>query len=262
MATITFNGGRAQAERLIRSILASLVGAARSEVAEGVFLAIGMAALSDIQTGEDGNRWKRLDPKTLAYSRRFGPGEQARLKRDAGLGRGNRFAPGNQKGLLTAAELKRWRKYYAMHLARLAARYPMVQAKAYAAGIAWNKIKAEGGKTKLEVYGNREHEALRDTGVLFNSLSVGRVTGNSYSRPTVDGGEYQIFEALENGVVVGTSVPYAGTHNNGNPKRGIPERRFIPKDDDVPQVWLDRWLNAGMTALAHGLEIELTGRAA
>ena len=260
---ITFRGARAEAARIVRATVASLVGAARTEVAQGVFIAVGMAALSDIhadfirkargEVGEDGNRWKRLDPKTLAYSRRFGPGEQAALKRAAGLGPANRFAPGNGKGLLTAAELKRWRKYYAMHLGRLAARYPLAQAKAIAAGIAWNKLKEEGAKTKLEVYGNREHEALRDTGVLFNSLSVGSISGSQYRKPSKNGGEEQIFEMLENGVVIGTNVAYAKTHNEGDRKRGIPERRFLPKDDQVPDVWLDRWLNAGMRALSVGI---------
>lgn len=262
---ITFRGGRAEAKRLIRATLASLTGSARSEVAKAVFIAVGMAALSDIhadfirkargQVGEDGNTWPRLSPKTLAYSRRFGPGEQAQLKRAAGLGPANRFAPGGNKGLLTAAELKRWRKYYSMHLARLAARYPLAQAKAIAAGIAWNKLKAEGAKTKLEVYGHREHEALRDTGVLANSLSVGALIGSfSYHKPHRDGGEEQIFEILDNGIIVGTNVAYASTHNEGDRKRGIPKRQFIPKENEIPDAWLERWLQAGMRALAHGID--------
>lgn len=270
---ITFRGGRAEAARLIRATVASLVGAARTEVAQAVFIAVGMRALEDIradfirkahgETGEDGNKWKRLDPKTLAYSRRFGAGEQAALKRAAGLGPGNRFAPGGGKGLLTAAELKRWRKYYAMHLGRLAARYPFAQAKAIAAGIAWNKLKAEGAKTKLMVYGNREHDALRDTGMLLNSLSVGTLSGNRYHRPTLPGGEEQIFTMLDNGIIIGTNVPYAKAHNEGDPKRGIPERRFLPKDDQVPDVWLERWLEHGMLALSIGIDQTLqSGRVA
>lgn len=268
MATVTFHGGRAEAARLVRAILASLTGRARSEVATGVFIAVGLAALSDIhadfirkargQVGEDGNRWPRLSPKTLAYSRRFGTGEQAELKRAAGLGRANRFAPGGSKGLLTAAELKRWRKYFSMHVARLAATYPLEQAKSIAAGIAWNKLKAEGAKTKLMVFGNREHEALRDTGVLANSLSVGTVVGDrSYFPPRSEGGEEQIFSLQENGVIVGTNVAYAAVHNYGDEKRGIPKRQFIPEENQIPQAWLDRWLAAGMRALAFGLEWSL-----
>lgn len=265
---ITFHGGRQEAARIVKATLASLVGAARSEAAQGVFIAVGIAALSDIhadfirkargEVGEDGNTWPRLDPKTLAYSRRFGPGEQSALKKAAGLGRANRFAPGGNKGLLTAAELKRWRKLYSASLARLAASMPLGKAKGIAAAMAWAKLKSEGAKTKLDVYGHREHEALRDTGVLLNSLSVGvESTFGSYDPP-----EDQVFGLQENGIIIGTSVVYAGVHNEGYAKKGIPERRFLPKPDQVPPMWLERWLTAGMRALSIGIEMNLLRRGA
>ncbi len=156
-----------------------------AEIVQGVFLAIGFAALSDIHAdfvrkargdvGEDGNKWPRLSPKYLAYGRRFGPGEQSRLKAAAGLGRANSKAPGGNSGLLTASQLKRWRQIYGTRLARFAASMPLAQAKAKAAAIAWATLKAEGAKTKLEVYGNRQVEVLRDTGILLNSLSMGQM---------------------------------------------------------------------------------------
>lgn len=269
---IYFRGGRHEAIRIVRAMVGTLTGqGAPSELAKGVFYSLGFAALSDIsadfvrkargEVGEGGNRWPRLNPKTLAYSRRFGPGEQARLKREAGLGKGNRFAPGGNTGLLTAQQLKRWRQIYGTRLARLAASMPLAEAKARAAQIAWATLKAEGAKTKLEVFGNRPHEVLRDTGILLNSLSMGQLGGGPsgmiYSPPRLPGGDQQVFQALQNGIIVGTNVPYARVHNEGNPAKGIPERRFIPKDGQVPELWLNRWLSAGMRAVASAIKHSL-----
>lgn len=259
--------GSAEARAIINRFLAMITGNEIADnLAQGVFFAIGLAALIDIHqdfirkaqggVGDDGTSWPRLSPKTLAYSRRFGPGEQARLKGAAGLGRGNRFAPGGNKGLLSAKELKRWRQVYAMHLSRLLMTYPLTQAKSIAAGIAWNTVKAEGAKTKLEVYGNRAHEPLRDTGVLLNSLSPGYMIWGEYHKPQKDGGKEQIFQSLANGVIVGTNVPYAKVHNEGNPAKGIPARPFLPRV--VPQKWIDGWAEVGIQAveiaLARSLE--------
>ncbi len=249
--------------------MGSLTGrvAAQPEIVQGVFLAIGFAALSDIHAdfvrkargdvGEDGNKWPRLSPKYLAYGRRFGPGEQSRLKAAAGLGRANSKAP----GLLTASQLKRWRQIYGTRLARFAASMPLAQAKAKAAAIAWATLKAEGAKTKLEVYGNRQVEVLRDTGILLNSLSMGKWAASCGHRDiqpsAITGREHQVFSVIENGVIVGTNVPYAASHNFGDPKRGIPARPFIPHPDRVPTVWLQRWLRTGMTAVSHAMRYAL-----
>lgn len=269
MATVAFNGARNEAARIIRALLSSLTGHARMNAARGVFIAIGIATLSEIHedfivkarggTGADGTTWKRLSPKTLAYGRRFGPGEQAALKKAAGLGRGNRLAPGGKSGLLTAAELKEWRKVYASRLARFAATMPLSEAKGKAAAIAWAVMKAKGAKTKLEVYGNREHEVLRDTGILANSLSVGIVSGQEYQRPMVDGGEDQIFALLDNGVIVGTNVIYARSHHEG--LNGLPKRPILP-ENGLPPQWEERIIDAGMRALAFAIENELARGAA
>lgn len=265
MSEVTyFRGGRAEARRVINAFVGMLTGRIPDQggLARSVFLVLGFAALSDIagdfvrkargQVGEDGVQWPRLSPKTLAYSRRFGKGEQAELKRAAGLGTANRFGIGQNTGLLTKAQQKRWKKLYAQALAWLAQRESLDEAKAHAAAIAWNKLKQEGAKTKLEVYGHRPHEVLRDTGVLLNSLSPGRLDGGSslsYTPPTGDGGSDQIFASLSNGIIVGTNVPYASAHQNGNASKGIPARPFLPTGA-VPGVWLERWSNAGMQAVA------------
>lgn len=253
MNSVVFQGGNSAAGRLVRSILASVTGDAQSEAARAVFIAIGTTMLGLIHedfitkarggTGADGTRWPRLSPKTLAYSRRFGPGEQAALKRAAGLGRSNRFAPGKNKGLLSAAELKQWRAIYASRLARFAASVPLGEAKAKAAAIAWAEMKRRGAKTKLEVYGNREHEILRDTGVLANSLSIGASSDS------------QVFDLLENGVRVGTKVAYAARHHYGG--KGVPARPIMPDPNKIPQQWRMDILNAGMRTLASALASSL-----
>lgn len=277
MVRINFPGSRDDARRVINTVIGQLTGREPDQggLARGVFLAIGFAALSDIQddfirkarggTGEDGTAWAPLTKEYLAYQRRFGKTEKRDLKKAAGLGAANKLGIGGKDGLLTQPQVDSWWKHYRRFLAVYAARMPLKQAKSAAAATAWNKIKAEGAKTMLEVYGNRQVEILRDTGVLFNSLSPGYLDGSAgsttYTPPNGEGGDQQIFSPLENGVIVGTNVPYARAHNEGYPKGGIPERRFIPKV--VPDTWLNRWaavaVNATEAAMRHAF---LTGGAA
>lgn len=237
-------------------------------VARGVHTAIGFAALTDIQedylrkarggTGEDGVKWPPLSPKTLAYSRRFGKGEKTALKKAAGLGAHHKYGPGQNKGLLTKEQLKRWKQIFASRLNRLLLSLPPKQAKAQAAQIAWATLKREGAKTMLEVYGNRQVEILRDTGVLFNSLSPGQLgggaTGVTYTPPSSDGGAEQVFALISNGVIVGTNVEYASAHQNGDPSRNLPARPFLPVGE-VPAVWEERWLDVATQALEVGARI-------
>lgn len=264
MSTVAFQGGKREAVRVIRALLATLTGNARVESARGVFLTMAMTLLTEIHqdfitkarggTGADGVKWPSLSPETLAYKRRFGPGEKTALKAASGLGRGNSYAPGGKDGLLSKAELKQWRMFYSRLLAKHAATMPLSAAKAKAAAQAWVAMKARGAKTKLEVYGNREHEILRDTGVLANSLSVGTLSGDSYQRPTNDGGEQQVFQLLENGFIVGTNVMYARSHHEG--LRGLPRRPIMPIDA-IPQQWADNMLAAGMRSLSTAIELSL-----
>lgn len=266
MSKVYFRGSRADARRIVHSLGAILAGRMRDSlgIARGVFLAIGFAALSDIKAdfirkarggvGEDGEKWPPLSPEYLAYQRRFGPGEKAELKAAAGVGKAQRFGVGGNKGLLTKAQQKRWKTIFAQSLARLLLSMPPAQAKARAGQIAWATLKREGAKTLLDVYGHRTVEILRDTGILFNSLSPGEITGSgptsTYKKPSGDGGQQQIFETISNGVVVGTNVPYAASHNYGDSKRGIPKRQFLP--EQPPPAWLDRWADAANDALLAG----------
>ena len=285
--TVYFRGSRDEARRIIRGLGPILSGRSPDPlgIAQGVFLAVGFAVLSDVkadfvrksrgETGEDGVKWPPLSPAYLAYGRRFGRGEQTALKKAAGLGGTHRYAPGGAKGLLTAEQLKRWRQVYSRVLHRLmlsmhaekwsldtdaeiqASRFTTGEggAKSKAAAIAWATVKAEGAKTKLEVYGHRKVDILRDTGILLNSLSPGQLEGGDYRPPTAEGGEQQIMRTIGNGVVVGTSVPYAGVHQHGSQKHGIPARPFLP--ERVPDVWAARWAEAATLALAAGMRLAL-----
>jgi hypothetical protein len=125
--------------------------------------------------------------------------------------------------------------------------------------MAWNTIKAEGAKTKLQVYGFRKVDILRDTGILFNSLSPGYFDGTDYEKPQSKGGDQQVFRALNDGIVIGTNVPYAASHNYGDPKRGIPKRQFLP--EVVPAVWQDRWTGLGMQAVEIAIRRQFQGAA-
>jgi phage gpG-like protein len=128
------------------------------------------------------------------------------------------------------------------------ARFGEGKAKAIAAGHAWNVLKAEGAKTKLEVYGNRVVDILRDTGVLFNSISPGYLDGTEYTPPSGEGGDKQVFRALQDGIVIGTTVIYAAAHNKG---KGVPKRQIFP--ERIPAVWARRWAGVGIQAIGNGM---------
>jgi hypothetical protein len=263
--TVYFRGSRDDARRIVRRLAPILAGKEPDDlgIARGVHMAVGVAALSDIkqdfirksrgETGEDGVKWKPLTKEYLAYGRRFGRGEQAALKQAAGLGKEHRFAPGTNKGLLTAAQLKEWRRLFAMHTARLSLSMSIEEAKSKAAAMAWNALKAQGAKTKLDVFGSRQVDIGRDTGILFNSISPGELGGAgptaTYSKPTGPGGDQQAFEVLENGVIVGTNVAYAAAFNR--------RRRFIPDGSDVPMVWRERWMDVARQGILIGLRMVL-----
>jgi hypothetical protein len=108
----------------------------------------------------------------------------------------------------------------------------------------------------LEVYGHRQVEILRDTGVLLNSLSPGTLTTGpqpSYQKPDGDGGQEQVFDLFDAGVIVGTSVAYAAAHQDGIPGRLV-ARPFLPVGA-VPQVWLQRWQDKTAAAIASAAKL-------
>jgi hypothetical protein len=247
MARVYFQGTRSQAKRLARRLVLMLTGREADSfyIARGVFMAFGLAALMDIKadfvtkarggTGEDGAKWAPLKPGTIA-NRRVGPGD---IKSDPAI-----------------KEREKIRKAaYKKHLARMLLSLPEGEAKKRAAQLAGREATQKTGKTKIDTLGGRSVEILRDTGVLLNSLSPGEMTdpGPSavYSPPRGDGGSEQVFSLFENGVMVGTNVLYAATHQNGDAARGIPARPFLPTGE-VPEAWEQRWMDVGLQALEVG----------
>jgi hypothetical protein len=213
----------AQTHDIITDILNQIVGMKAAEKDVVLILeACGFALLNIVKeefvvksrggTDAAGIKWPYLSAKYLAYGRRFGPGEQAALKKGAGLGKSHAFGPGRSLGLLTKAQLKIWKGIFASNLAKFVAQgMDAGEAKAKAAKIAWAIIKSKyGGKTKIDVYGKRLVEMLRDTGVLFNSLSY-----------TIHRG------AIE----VGTKVEYASSV--------FAKRPAWPATGDLPAKWLE-----------------------
>lgn len=240
----------------------------RLGIAHGFKLRLAVAFLEKIKlafitksrggTDECGISWPRLSKAYLAYQRRFGPGEKAQLKKGAGLGRANRFAPGGHDGLLTKAQEKEWWAIYCRNLAWLAAREPIATAKARAASIAWSEMKKRGAKTKLDVFGNREVEILRDTGALFNSLSPGILgeLGPNASYTSPDG---QIVVDRPGELLVGTNVEYAKYHQGDEENPG--RRRFFPRPDEIPQHWHDYFAEHADAGLPIAIEMIARGAA-
>ena len=266
MANLVFRGSKKYAKNIISSVVKMLTGKEpdRGGLARGVHLAIGTQALSLIHedfvvksrggTGKIGGKWQKLTRAYLAYQRRFGKGEQSALKKAAGAERGASHGVGGNRGLLTKSQVELWNRTFADRFARFQMSMPDAAAKARAAAVAWIVVKKAGGKTMIDVYGGREVEILKDTGILLNSLSAGEIRGGVHRKPKVKGGADQIVENLKNGVIVGTNVKYAAAHNYGVPGR-LPRRQFLP-DGDLPDEWnghMEDVLERAITELAEQL---------
>lgn len=240
----------------------------RLGIAHGFKMRLAVAFLEKIKlafitksrggTDECGISWPKLSKAYLAYQRRFGPGEKAALKKAAGLGSGNRFAPGGRDGLLTKQQEKEWWAIYRRNLAWLAAREPLGEAKGHAAAIAWAEMKRRGARTKLDVYGNREVEILRDTGTLFNSLQPGVLgeLGPDASYSTPDG---QIVIDRPGELLVGTNVEHAKYHQGDAEKPG--RRRFLPRADEIPPDWHEDFAEHADAGLPIAIEMMARGAA-
>lgn len=219
-------------------------------IAKGFMTAIGFGALSDVKsayvekarggTDELGIKWAPLAPSTIA-NRRVGPGD----KRD------NPDIAERER--IRTRETKK-------ALARFRLSLPENEARRRAAIVGSIKATKLTGKTKIQTLGNRNVEILRDTGVLLNSLSPGRLVqagGNvGYDIPHAD----QIFMPKPGEVIVGTTVEYSSYHQQGTKR--IPARPFLPQPGRVPSIWWNRWLAISTKALAASVKawLERGGR--
>lgn len=243
-------------------------------IAHGFKVRIGYALVSLIAPnfdelgrglqGSNEEKWPPLSKEYLAYSRRFGPTEKRDLKKQHGLGRQHQYAPGDKKGLLTREQLQLWRRTYADRLAWYLMRLPDKKAKEVAARIAWSVVKRAGGKTMLEVYGNRQVQILVDTGRGRASLQPGLVFESgpdaNYDKPNGKGGVEQVFELEPSSVTVGTNVGYMGAHHRDRQKgmRGPPTRRLWPRE--LPGSWWQQILGVAIQGLVRIGELYNGGR--
>lgn len=188
-------------------------------------------------TDETGLRWKPLSPYTIAYSRRH----RAFSKTKPGVltkswvprpGVRARYRP---SWILTKKQRERWWDLYRRYLAIYHGD------KAHAARIAWSILKDEGAQTLMGVYGNTPVEILRDTGVLYNSLSPGMVVGTAPPPQHPPKPDKQVFRTRLGEVIVGTNRKWSWTHHEGTAR--IPRRPLWPD----PKRWTGGWWDAILT---------------
>jgi hypothetical protein len=192
-------------------------------------------------TGADGTVWPPLTKEYLAYGRsaekalRWKDGR--RIGTDVGGLAPGRHADGRQyNGYMDKDQLAKWYSIYRSALHLLAAREPISEAKIIAAKIAWARMKEAGVKTKIKELGERKVEILRDTGLLFNSLTPGTIMESAGSANYSPANEHQVYKHLPKKIIVGTNCSYAKfAHNAKDPKR---RRRLWP--DELPEAWTKR----------------------
>ena len=229
-ATVYFRGGRFAAEAILGKIPQVLTGKARDDsgLAYRVQVRIANAVLSKIRqafvvkarggTDEAGITWKPLKRETIAQRRSTASERKA-------LGVGGRRV----RGFLTPAQDKLWRAIFRSRFVALAPRVGPREAAAIAGAVAWSILKKHGAKTKLDVLGGRSVEMLRDTGVLFNSLSPGVEEQPSRAAENVT-------DIRPGEIIVGSAVKYAAYQHRWRP--------FWPTDGTLPASWRDAMAGA------------------
>jgi hypothetical protein len=247
MTTTAFSGTRDDLLAMVRRLPAVLAGreADALGIARGLQLRLAVALLSRVQqafvakarggVGDDGVKWAPLKRSTIAH-RRTTAGE----RKAAGAG-GKRT-----RGLLTAAQDRRWKQVFGSRLAQMLARgMGLGAAKARAAQIAWAVLKGEGALTKLAAFGGRQVEIGRDTGRMFRSLSPG-----TEDRPS--GAPEQVLRVEPGRVTVGTNVPYAAPFHKRRP--------LWRTDGTLPEAWANYLVGAYARGLQRALADALAKR--
>ncbi len=230
-STVHVRATRAELRKLFAR-LPSWVSGARSgpPLVQQLQVRVGLSVLSLIQeafiiksrggSDETGLRWAPLSPNTIAYSRKHPdvPKKKVRAK----------FAP---SWMLTP----HWRRYW----------WELVRA-GHHPGSAWRIIKEGGARTLMMVYGGTKVDILRDTFLLFNSLSPAQPPDTAGTAPVKT--PAQVFRLQRGEVIVGTSRKWAHTHHQGVPGR-IPQRRLWPETSR----WTARWWSIMLTQYRLGV---------
>jgi len=85
------------------------------------------------------------------------------------------------------------------------------------------------------------YEILRDTGLLYNSLSPAILAGNRPPPVSPPRAPKQVFRVSAGSVTVGTNRKWAWTHHQGLPARSppLPKRPLWPDPAHWPAAWWD-----------------------
>lgn len=157
---------------------------------------------------EFGNTWKPISERTRIY-RQLTSEERKSFNVKSTRGR----------GLLTAEEDRKWRRYFARSFHLYSMWMSDKEAKSKAARHAWAKLKEEGARTKKETFKTRKGTILVNTGRLMKSFEPSSIGGGFY-RPSKD----QIAEYSGSKLTFGTKVPYASFVNKERPLFPQPEQ--------------------------------------
>lgn len=141
---------------------------------------------------------------------------------------------------------KVWRRVFARKFSEIARYRDDETAKAIAAGLAWNRVKAMGAITLIGTIGPRQVPLLNRTGRLQESLVPNSLDSRGVYEPY---NEDQIFRLNEGNLEIGTKVEYAEAVSQ---KRPIWPRRMGP--------WMDRALGAGRDAFFRHLQLVIRSR--
>lgn len=114
-------------------------------------------------TGLDGVSWKPLKTETIAYR----PGTFPE-------------SSGRERGLLTPAQNRTWKRVYARKLKTLQRRYEGAELKEMAGKAAWTHLKALGARVKLAEASGKKVSILVVSGRLERALRPGQVKDDQY----------------------------------------------------------------------------------
>ena len=234
-----------QFDRIGRLVVAILAGRTpdRNGLLRGFQLRLGAAFLSKVKQayvvksrggrGDDGITWPDLSPATVAGRRKITK------------------ATGPKKDK-THVSSRRHNVARREAFTRLQFRMSRDDARAVADGIARHdeRVTATAGKSKIAsarlMKGGVDYDILRDTGILFNSLSPGKVNGSAYTTP-----DNQVMNAGTRSIVVGTNVAYAGAHHHGT--KHIPRRALCP--DRMPDAWVSHMVGTALRGVGKAIEL-------
>ena len=141
-------------------------------------------------TDEAGITWAKLSMKYIAYGRRH-PGLNGLRKQAAAEGRKGR-------PLLSKGQDTLWRQVYARMFWKFKNAGEGNASGGHAAAVAWQIVKAAGGKTIIGEYGNTPVEIGRDTGRMLNAMA-----------PGLEGTGDQVIRSEPGAVVAGIRIKYA-----------------------------------------------------